>query len=62
MTRVLLSGYFETPEKFVFSARFVETCYERSIALRLRQYDYVFTAAAPTPRLHFLPILFRRNA
>jgi len=35
MTRVLLSGYFETPERLMVTARWIETCFEQEYCLSL---------------------------
>ena len=54
MTRVLLSGYFETPEKLVFSARFVETCYEQEYCLALSGNTLTFTRRGTNASFAFL--------
>ncbi len=54
MTRVLLSGYFESPEKLVFSARFVETCYEQEYCLSLAGDTLTFTRRSTNASFAFL--------
>ena len=54
MTRVLLSGYFETPEKLVFSARFVETCYEQEYCLALSGNTITFSRRGTNASFAFL--------
>ena len=54
MTRVLLSGYFETPEKLVFSARFVETCYEQEYCLALSGNMITFSRRGTNASFAFL--------
>ena len=54
MTRVLLSGHFESPEKLVFSARFVETCYEQEYCLALAGDTLTFTRRSTNASFAFL--------
>lgn len=54
MTRVLLSGYFESPEKLVFSARFVETCYEQEYCLSFAGDTLTFTRRSTNASFAFL--------
>jgi CubicO group peptidase (beta-lactamase class C family) len=54
MTRVLLSGYFVTTETLVFSARFVETCYEQEYCLALSGNTLTFTRRGTNASFAFL--------
>lgn len=54
MTRVLLSGHFEAPERLVFSARFVETCYEQEYCLSLSGNTLTFSRRGTNASFAFL--------
>lgn len=54
MTRVLLSGYFDAPEKLVLTARFVETCFEQECCLSLVKDTLTFTRNKTNASFAFL--------
>jgi len=54
MTRVLLSGYFETPEKLVLTARFVETCYVQEYCLAISDNMLTFSRRGTNASFAFL--------
>ena len=54
MTRVLLSGYFEAPERLVFTARWIETCFEQEYCLALGDDKLTFTRRSINAAFAFL--------
>ena len=54
MTRVLLSGFFEEPAKLVFSARWIESCFEQEYCLALENDSLHFSRRGTNAGFAFL--------
>ena len=54
IARVLLSGYFEEPKMLVFTARWIETCFEQEYCLALEEDALAFSRRATNAGFAFL--------
>ncbi len=54
MSRVLLSGYFEAPERLIVTARWIETCFEQEYCLELSGDGLTFSRRSINASFAFL--------